>query len=435
MKRIVMSLSLIACIAFFAFGQEKVTLRVLNQIDATQAGYAEDRAIWEKFSADNPNIVIEKEELFNEPFHDKVRAYVAAGTIPDVQFMWPSGRSTELQQKGLTKDLTSILGKDFLAKFVPAAVDPNNQLSRKLAELPQSVTYTSVMYANKALLDRLGLKLPKTYAELKAMVPKLKAKGVATILMANKDQWPMQSCLFSTISGRLLGDQFIDKVLAGKAKFTDKEFVSALGVVQSLYKDGIISADTLQLGYGESPALFASGKAAFLVDGDWRQGNFLTDKTSGVALIDPAKQKSDFELAAFPALPGEKQHGTVSAIVGVGYGISSSIPAGSAKEKAAVKLIKYLYSPEVLKIRLEIGAFIPSRTDVKSDKLEPLTAKMMGFYASIPKTTYVLDGVLPVTITNSLNEGLQAIGLGTKAPADVAAEMQAATDAWRSSGK
>jgi raffinose/stachyose/melibiose transport system substrate-binding protein len=428
MKRIAMSLLVIAGLASFAMGQGKVKLTVLNQIDATQAGYTEDRAIWAKFEADNPDIAIEKEELFNEPFHDKVRAYIAAGQIPDVQFMWPSGRSTELQQKGLTKDLGPLLGKDYLKLFVPAAVDPNNQLSHKLAELPQSVTYTSVMYVNVALLKRLGLKTPTTYAELKALSPKLKAKGIATLLMANKDQWPMQSCLFSTISGRLLGDQFIDKVLAGEAKFTDKGFVDALTVVQNLYKDGILSQDTLQLGYGESPALFAAGKAALLVDGDWRLGNFLTDKASGVALIESARQRSDFELKAFPALPGEKNPGSVSAIVGVGYGISSAIPSGSDKEKAAVKLLKYLYSPEVLRARLEIGAFIPSRLGIKSERLEPMTTKMIDFYSSIPKTTYVLDGVLPATVTNPLNEGLQAIGLGTKSPSDVARDMQAKVD-------
>ena len=435
MKQIVVALVLSACLSLAAFGQEKVTLTVLNQIDATQAGYAEDKLIWEKFAAENPDITIEKEELFNEPFHDKVRAYIAAGTIPDVQFMWPSGRSTDLHQKKLTKDLAILLGKEYLAGFVPAAIDPANQLSRKLAELPQSVTYTSVMYANVGLLKSLGLKVPKTYADLKALVPRLKAKGIDTVLMANKDQWPMQSCLFSTISGRLLGDKFIDDVLAGKAKFTDQGFVDALNVVAKLYADGIISRDTLQLGYGESPARFASGKAAFLIDGDWRQGNFLTDKTTGTGLLPPERQKNDIELMAFPALPGEKNPGTVSAIVGVGYGVSAAIPAGSAKEKAAVRLIKYLYSPEVLKIRLETGTFIPSRKGVTSAKLEPLTVKMMDFYASVPRTTYVLDGVLPAAANDPLNAGLQAIGLGTKTPVEVARDMQVKTEEWRMSKK
>ena len=121
------------------------------------------------------------------------------------------------------------------------------------------------------------------------MVRKLKAKGIETVLIANKDQWPMQSCFFSTISGRLLGDGFIDNVLAGKAKFTDRAFVNALNFVATMYKDGVISKNTLQIGYGEVPALFASGKAAFLIDGDWRVGDFLTDKASGKALIPPGR--------------------------------------------------------------------------------------------------------------------------------------------------
>lgn len=431
MKKLVIAVMMIALAAVFAYGQGKVTLKVLYYVDATQAGYAEDKAIWDKFSADNPDITIEKEELFNEAFHDKVRAYIASGQIPDVQFMWPSARSTELHKKDLLKDLKPLLGDAFLKNFVNAAVDPNNQANKKLAMLPQAVTYTSVMYVNTALLKSLNLSVPKTYADLKRLVPRLKAKGISTILMANKDQWPMQSCLFSTISGRLVGDNFIDNVLTGKAKFTDKSFVNALTVVQNLYKDGIISTDTLQLGYGESPALFAAGKAAFLIDGDWRVGNFLTDKATGKALIDPARQKSDFELMAFPALPGEKNPGSVSAIVGVGYGISKSIPAGSDKEKAAVKLIKYLYSPEVQKIRLETGAFIPSLKGVMSDKIEPLSVKQMAFYASVPKTTYVLDGVLDASVNDPLNAGLQAIGLGTKSPAQVAKDMQDKVDAFR----
>jgi raffinose/stachyose/melibiose transport system substrate-binding protein len=430
MKKFLAAMLIVAAFALSAFAQDKVTLKFLYYIDATQAGYAEDKAIWDKFKADNPDINLEMEILFNDPFHQKVSAYISSNQLPDIIFMWPSGRSTELHAKKLMKDLKALLGADYLKDFVPSAVDPNNQESKILAELPQSVTYTTVVYANKALIESLGMKLPKTYAEMKAMVPKLKAKGVATVLMANKDTWPMQSCLFSTVSGRMVGDAFINDVKAGKAKFTDPNFVKALSFIDTLYKDGVISKDTIQIGYGESPALFAAGKAAFLIDGDWRVGNFLTDKTSNVALIAPAKQKSDFELIQFPAIPGEKNPGIVSAIVGVGLGISNSVPAGSAKEKAAVKLLKYYYGPEVQKIKLETGAFIPSRKNVTSEKIEPFTVKQAQYYAGIAKTCYVLDGVLDATIFNVLNTGLQEIGLGTKTPQKVAEEMQAAMDTW-----
>jgi raffinose/stachyose/melibiose transport system substrate-binding protein len=414
-----------------AAAAQPTTLTVLYYIDATQAGYADDQAIWAKFSAENPDIKIEKEELFDEAFHQKVAAYVAAGTLPDVMFMWPSGRSTALHEKKLVKDLTTLLGKDFLSNFVPAAIDPANQNSAFLAELPQSVTYTTAMYTNTKLLKDNGLAVPKVYGDLKAMVPRLRAKGIQTVLMANKDTWVMQSCLFSTVTGRLLGDAWIDSVKAGKANFSDKAFVDALGFIDTMYKDGVVSRDTIQLAYGEGPALFAEGKAAFLVDGDWRQGAFLTDKSSGTALIDPQRQASDFTIMNFPAISGEKNPGVVSAIVGVGFGISASVPAGSDKEKAAVRWMKYYYSPEVQKIKLETGAYIPARKGITSDKIEPFTKMMPEYYASINKTCYVLDGVLDVDVYTPLNNGLQEIGLGAKTPAQAAADVQKAIEAWR----
>lgn len=433
---LVLLLALLALSTFMVGCAKKPeTLKVLYYIDATQAGYAEDQAIWAKFEKDNPDIKIEKEELFNEPFHQKMQAYIAAGTLPDVFYMWPSGRSQVIHEKKLAKDLVQLLGADYIANFSAAARNVNNQGGGYLAEIPQSFTYTTTVYANKKLLADNGLAVPTTYEEMKAMVPKLRAKGIETLFLPNKDKWPAQSCLFSTVAGRMVGDGFIDDVKAGNAKFTDKPFVDSLAFVETMYKDGVVAKNDATIGYGEGPGLFAAGKAALFVDGDWRVGAYITDKASGKALIDPAAQTSDFELVNFPAIPGEKNPGTVSAIAGVGYGVAATIPAGSAKEKAAVRLMKYLYSPEVQKIRFEQGAYIPTLKGVTSDKVEPLTTKLSAYYGTIPSTCYVLDGVLDPSIFNVLNDGLQLLLSGSGSPARIAADMQAATDAWRATQK
>ncbi len=433
-KKICSVLVFLVILSMGAYAQ-KTTITVFDYIDATAPGYAENEAIWQKFIDENPDITLVKEELSNEPFHQKLAAYVAAGTLPDVIYMYPSGRSTALHEQKLVKDLAPLLGKDFLSNFIPSVTDPSGQKGKYLAELPQSITYTTVMFTNTKLLSDLGLKVPSTYAELKAMAPKLKAKGIRPVLMANKDDWVMQSCLFSTIVGRMLGDEWIDNALAGKVKFTDKDFVKALEFVQTMYKDGVIGRDTIQISYGEAPALFAEGKAAFFIDGDWRQNAFLTDASSGKALIDPKLQQTDFGFYNFPAIPGEKNPGVASAVLGCGYGISASIPAGSDKEKAAVRLLKYLYSADVQRQYLELGRYITSRKDVKSDKLEPFTMKMVQYHDSVPKTCYVLDGALDTSIYTPLNLGLQQIGLGTKTPEEVAQSIQAAVDAWRAAHK
>jgi raffinose/stachyose/melibiose transport system substrate-binding protein len=413
---------------------ERTPLRFLYYIDASQAGYVEDQAIWQKFRDRNPDIDLQMEILFNEPYHEKLGAYIAGGKIPDVIYMWPSERSSSaiLHKMKLMKDLRPLLGEDFLSNFVAPALDPKQQASSQLSELPQSITYTTVMYANKKLLADNGFGLPKTYADLKAMVPRLKAKGIQVITLPDGDGWQMQSCLFSTVVGRLLGNEWVDQVKTGEAKFTDSEYVNALAFIDTMFKDGVIPRADMMLGYGDGPTLFASGKAAFIIDGDWRQGFYITNTETGKALIPPKRQASDFAFINFPAIPGEKNPGVVSAIAGVGLGMAAAVPKGSDREKAAVRLLKYYYSPEVQKIKLETGAFIPTRKGVTSEKIEPFTQMMPKYYASIGDICYVLDGVLdPGVCNNFINKGLQEIGLGTKSPEDVAAETEKAMADWR----
>lgn len=141
---------------------------------------------------------------------------------------------------------------------------PTTSIVKYLAMLPQAFTYTSVMFVNKKLLTDNGFDLPKTYDDLKRMVWKLKAKGINVIMLPNKDGWPMQSCLFSTVLGRMAGDDFVDAILAGKAKFTDKPFVDSLKVIDNLYKDGIMAREDNQVGYGEGPGLFVSGRQRYI---------------------------------------------------------------------------------------------------------------------------------------------------------------------------
>ncbi len=119
----------------------------------------------------------------------------------------------------------------------------------------------------------------------------------------------------------------------------------------------------------------------------------------------------------------------VSAIAGTGLAITTAVKAGSDVEKAAVELLKFYYGPETSQMKLETGAFIPTRKGVTSDKLEPFTTMMPEYYSTIKKTCYVIDGVWDPSVFNVLNAGLQALGLGAKTPAQVAAEMQKAEDA------
>ena len=137
-------------------------------------------------------------------------------------------------------------------------------------------------------------------------------------------------------------------------------------------------------------------------------------------------------------LPGEVIHNSNSGVVGTGWGMSAAIPAGSAKEEAAWRLIKFLQGEYVQTYRLQTGASFPSNLAVDVDKLvvdlnlEPFVAKRAAYYADYTPITPVIDGVLHSDVYGVINTGLQEIGLGTKTPVQVAADTQKAWDLFKS---
>jgi raffinose/stachyose/melibiose transport system substrate-binding protein len=413
------------------FAAKKVTIRVLNYLDASSPGASREIIeVWQKFEADNPDILVIREDQFNEPFHHKTEAYAAAGKLPEVLYVWPGGRSSTLHEKKLLKDITPFLG-DKRNDFIDAALVP--QAGGYLAMVPIGLTASHAMYVNTALLEELNLKMPKTYQDLKEMVAPLKAVGKDVIVMGAQDDWVMQSVLYSMIFGRIAGNEKVEQFIAGKAKFTDKVFVDTLKFYEQLFTDGVLSRKVMQTPYGEAPALFAAGKAPFMIDGDWRASAFLTDPTTDQALIAPKDQKK-VTITVFPAIPGEVNSRASSIVPAVGYAMSAHVKKGSAEEKAAWRLIEWLNSMEVQKLRLETGAAFPTRKGVTSDRLEPLAQERAEFYGRI-SGTYVLDDKIAPEVCIPLNVGLQEIGMGLATPEQVAQKVQAAYDGWAKAKK
>jgi len=443
----IVSISLIILLVFSVFAgckkqdanAGKVTLRVLYYLEATAPNAVADANLWfDTFMKDNPNVVIDRENLFDEAFHDKTRAYAAAGNLPDVLYVWPSGRSDYLHDQKLLKDLTPFVNKDGIkGNYLPLTMDPSQQQAGYLAMIPQGITTTHAFFTNTEVLNDCGLQPAKTYAELKAQVPVLKAKGYETVIIPAQSDWVMQSCLFSMVAGRFGGAGWEQKIHAGQANFTDAEFVNALGFIKTLYDDGVIQRSAVGLDYGEGPGLFANKKSAYYIDGDWRTGAFITDSSTGQALISPARQ-ANIQIGVFPDIPGAKINSSSSVILGVGYAMSSAIPAGSAKEDAAWKLIKWLTGKEVSQLRTEHGGTpTPSRTDLDFNgmKLEPMQKAIAALGNTFTTATSVIDGVFASEVYLPINTGLIEIAMGTRTPQQVASDVQRAWETWKASNK
>jgi len=316
-------------------------------------------------------------------------------------------------------------------------MDPAQQQAGYLAMIPQGITTTHAFFTNMEVLNDCGLQPAKTYAELKAQVSVLRAKGYETVIIPAQSDWVMQSCLFSMLAGRFGGEGWEKKILNGQAKFTDPDFVNALAFVKTLYDDGVIQRSAVGMDYGEGPGAFANKKSAYYIDGDWRVGAFITDASTGQALISPARQ-ANIRIGVFPDIPGAKINSSSSVILGVGYGMSAAIPAGSAKENAAWEFIKYFTGKEVSELRTEHGGTpTPSRTDLNfaAMKLEPMQKAVGNLGNEFKTPTVVIDGVFASEVYTPINTGLIEIAMGRRTPAQVAADVQRAFDTWKASNK
>ena len=141
-----------------------------------------------------------------------------------------------------------------------------------------------------------------------------------------------------------------------------------------MYDDGVLSKATLSTDYGSVIGQFGTGKGAYLIDGDWRVGAFITDKSTGQAVISPALQEKIL-ITVFPDIPNAKLNNSTSGILGTGWGINAAVPAGSEREKAAWELVKWLSGKEIQTWLLETGMIAtPTATgiDVGSLALEPI---------------------------------------------------------------
>jgi raffinose/stachyose/melibiose transport system substrate-binding protein len=289
------------------------------------------------------------------------------------------------------------------------------------------------MFINMEVLNAVGLQPATTYAELVAQVPVLRAAGYETIILPAGSDWVHNSCIFSMILGRIAGADWWDRISSGRAKYTDPDFVAAFDFYRQIYADGVIQRSNLGIDYGEGPGMFANNRSAYYIDGDWRVGAFITDANTGQALIAPAKQEN-IRLGGFPDIPNAKTNDSNSAILGVGYGMAGSIPAGSPKEDAAWRLIKHMLSDSVAQLRVERGGTpVPSNLDLnwKEMQLEPMQRTIGTFGTTYSVISPVIDGVLSSSVNDALNIGLVQLALGERTAAQVTAEIQRVHDSGR----
>ena len=368
------------------------------------------------FEKANPDIDIDFELLYDEAYHQKVVARLAAGDVPHLAYMGADARwGAPWKEAGQQFDHKPYMDP----KYYDFKLIPEMGPKGEIWEIPLGTSnICTVLYMNENLVKSLGFAAPKTYQDIAAMAPAAKANGLDVVSIDGADGWAWGSCLMSMVIARLSGDaHWVSKAVEGKYKFSDKVFVDSLAFIERMVKDGTIASKSVLVDYGANLSNFSNEKALFMVQGHWIAGSIENPEVANNTLM-----------MAWPKLPGEKSAtaGSVAAAISIGYGITKAGAADPKVRDAALKFLQYFYSHAETTQRLRDGAIIaPVLKNFKvPDDLPRLVKQKVGLAQSAMNTD-VIDAFLSGAPNDALNAGMQKIAAGQATARKVAEEVEA----------
>jgi multiple sugar transport system substrate-binding protein len=313
-----------------------------------------------RFEKLHPGIKVQQVPFSYGNLQQKLTTSVAGGTLPDVvraDLAWVP----QYAQLGAFAKLDKAM-PDF--KQLAAAVYPGslatNYYKGHYYGLPLD-TNTRVLMYNADALASAGISAPpKTFAELRADAPKLKAKGVYLFADGGTGGWNVLPWIWSA------GGELTNKTFTRSTGYLNSaKSVAAVQLLADLYKQGAIpSLITGDQGATGTEDGLATGKYATILDGPWMFPIF-------------AKAYPTFKLktATVPAGPG----GSISVVGG-----EDIVMSQSSKHKAASEaFIRFMLSPWAQTQMAHAGQ-MPVRSDV-SKQLTKINA-YFGIFAQQLKT-------------------------------------------------
>lgn len=203
-------------------------------------------------------------------------------------------------------------------------VDGTTLGSGSLYGLSQSVEFVGLYYVPQRLA-RLGVGVPKTWAEWVASAAKIKRAGNLTLMLGNKDGYPA-TYLYATVQDRLLGAAAArDLVFGRRGRFDEAAGVQAAQTLQGWVASGFLPSNSDAVSHRQAVSAFAAGSGAYLL-ATTADADHVAAATAGTARF----------LAPPPATAG------AAPVAAGGQGLAFAVTATSKKADVAAAYIDFV---------------------------------------------------------------------------------------------
>lgn len=201
-----------------------------------------------------------------------LRARVTSGNPPSaVQLL--GFDVTDWAKEGALANLDSVAGPGGWDAVVPAAVQQFSKYDGHWVAAPVNLHSTNWVWANKPLLDKLGIAQPTSWDELVAAMQKVKDSG--KVAVAHGGQPWQDATIFDAVAMSTGGPDFYKKAFIELdpdtlGSDTMKQVFERMTVIRGFVDDNFSGRD-----WNLASAMVINGDAAFQFMGDWAKGEFL----------------------------------------------------------------------------------------------------------------------------------------------------------------
>lgn len=396
-----------------AANQEPITLRIISPTVVEKPEGEVEKKYADDYMAKHPNVKIEFIGVPMNEVYAKITTMATGGDMPDIFVNSPEFYA-KAYDMGLTEDLNSLFGEEYVKGFHPATLK-EAVLDNKLQFAPFFTIPTGLLY-RKDLLEQEGIKVPETWDEFVEAAKKLTKDTDGD---GKKDRWGFAMVGSKNGSG---GSRFVPIMRTfGAAELVqnDKEWITQFDTPEAIQafqlygdlvnKHDVVPPGPFQTSYAEAVSLMASDKTAMMVTGPHSIGAILKQN--------PALE-GKLAGAPLPHAPGKSS----SSVLGM---LGFSISAKSKHKEEAAKYLQFILEKQNQLEWNKVTGRFPTRLDagndpqIKSPALEGFL-KAMDFAFQVPNVSYYPNVQLAAA------EGYQAV-IAKQASAEQAAKKAADT--------
>lgn len=255
---------------------ESLVLRIMDSSDSTQ----ERRKVFnEEFMQRHPEIKIEYTMMSGDQMTQTLTTAIKSGDAPDL-FALPSGvKLSTAVSEGWYQSMSPYLTRDFIDSFETGSLNEGvTTFDGEIYALPEAANIVnSLMFYNKDILAEAGLdpeNPPETWSDFTDACKKITEAGggqyyglIESGAAAVRTEIELRS--FANLAGAKSNYYGVITVVDGKNPFASEGMKEALKLYAELTKAGSIHPDSINLDAPSARAMFAQGKAGFLIQGSW----------------------------------------------------------------------------------------------------------------------------------------------------------------------